>query len=275
MLEQLKYINHFGETYAFGKDGIFVDCNELHNYEWKITKKGNRIASLDTNVIKKKLPVVIICDSDTAGLAARNRLLEVVEKDTLAMKYGKVVIGDYYYKCFVTKSQKKDYLLSKRYMKLTLTLTTDFPFWVRENTILFRKAGTGGNGGSNLDYPHDYAFDYASGMSNKTLNNTGFVGTDFRMVIYGAASNPSLHISGHAYQVNCEIGSNEYLTIDSSTKKIYLTANDGTITNMFHLRSRDSYIFEPIPPGNNTVTWDGSWGFDITLLEERSEPRWT
>jgi alginate O-acetyltransferase complex protein AlgI len=34
-------------------------------------------------------------------------------------------------------------------------------------------------------------------------------------------------------------------------------------------------VFEKIPSGNNIVVWDGNWGFDITLFEERSEPKWT
>ena len=59
------------------------------------------------------------------------------------------------------------------------------------------------------------------------------------------------------------------------SKKIYVTAIDGTITNVFNLRSRDSYIFDKIAPGMSSVTWDGNFGVDITLLEERSEPKWT
>ena len=67
----------------------------------------------------------------------------------------------------------------------------------------------------------------------------------------------------------------EYLTIDSTTKKIFLTKNDGTIINQFNNRNRDSYIFEKIPAGSNVVTWNGDFAFDVILLEERSEPKWT
>ena len=45
------------------------------------------------------------------------------------------------------KSQKKNYLTTKRWMEVTLTLTSDFPFWVREETFVFRKNGEGGGGG--------------------------------------------------------------------------------------------------------------------------------
>ncbi len=273
MLEQLKYKNHVNEVFEFGKDGIFVDMNELHDYEWTVTKKGNRISSLDYAISKRKLPVVIICDTEAKGIAARNKLMEVVEKDVLAMKHGRIIIGDYYFRCFVTKSQKKNYLNTKRWMKITLTLTTDFPYWVKESTTAFGQNIKSGNEGTNLDFAFDYPFDFASTI--KAVNNTGFVGSNFRLVVYGACTNPAVYIAGHLYQVNCDVASNEYLTIDSVSKKIYLTANDGTITNVFKSRNKESYIFEKIPPGENAVIIEGEYGVDITLLEERSEPKWT
>lgn len=275
MLEQLKYKNHVNEVFEFGMDGIFVDMNELHDYEWTVTKRGNKIAALDYSISKRKLPVIIICDTEENGVAARNRLMEVVEKDVLAMQPGQIILGDYYFRCFVTKSQKSNYLTSKRYMTLTLTLTSDVPFWIREETFVFRKLAEDTSGGQNLDYSHDYPHDYFSGLGSKDLINTVFVGTNFRMIIYGACSNPAVYVGGHLYQVNCEVGENEYLTIDSVKKEIFLTANDGTVINVFNKRNRSSYIFEKIPSGQNAVMWEGKFGIDIILLEERSEPKWT
>lgn len=276
MLEQLKYKNHRNEVFEFGKDGIFVDTNELHDYEWTVTKKGNRIAALDREITKRKLPVVIICGTEAEGTAARNKLMEVVEKDVLAMKHGQIILGDYYFRCFVTKSQKKNYLISKRYMEITLTLTSDFPYWVKETTHRFMKVSeTAVEGGKNLDYNFDHPFDYFSNTGNTELNNTGFVATDFRMIIYGQCVDPAVYVNGHLYQVSCELAAGEYLTIDSVSKKIFMTANDGTTTNLFSKRNRESYIFEKIPSGMNAVIRGGDFGVDIILLEERSEPRWT
>lgn len=272
MLEQLKYKNHVNEVFEFGKDGIFVDTNELHDYEWTVTKKGRKISALDREVSKRKLPVVIICKTEEEGIAARNKLFEVVEKDVLAMQHGRIILGDYYFKCFVTQSQKKKYLASKRWMEATLTLTTDFPYWVKETTHSFRDTNVGG-AGQNFDMNYDFPHDFFSGSTQ--MNNTSFVGANFRMVIFGACSNPAVYVNGHLYQVNCDVGDSEYLTIDSVSKKVFLTASDGTTTNVFNLREKDSYIFEKIQSGINYVIIDGDFGVDITLLEERSEPKWT
>ena len=273
MLEQLKYKNHQNEVFEFGKDGIFVDTNDLHDYEWTVTQKGNRIAALDRVVSKRNLPITIICETEEKGVAARNKLLEVVEKDVLALQHGRIIIGDYYFRCFVTKSQKSEYLTNRRLMKLTLTLTSDFPYWVKETTSSF--GFLNGSTGDGLDFSHDIPYDFTSDVTVREVNNPGFVASNFRMIIYGACSDPSLMVNGHTYQVNCDLASGEYLTIDSASKKIFITAIDGTTTNVFGLRDRASYVFEKIAPGRNTVTWNGDFGFDITLLEERSEPKWT
>lgn len=275
MLEQLKYKNHQNEVFAFGKDGIFVNTNDLHDYEWKVTKKGNRISALTRQVSTRKLPIIILCETEEQGIKARNKLLEVVEKDVLAMRHGQIIIGSYYFRCFVTKSVKNDYLTTKRYITVDLTLTSDYPYWVKESRTAFRVDDGSGGTGIGLDFPFDYPFDFFSSMASTSLANTGFVATNFKMIIYGACSNPSIAINGHTYQVDCEVGTSEYLTIDSTTKKIFLTKNDGTTVNLFNNRNKESYIFEKIAPGTNSVTWTGSFGFDVILMEERSEPKWT
>lgn len=397
MLEQLKYKNHINEVFEFGKDGIFVNTNDLHDYEWDVTSKGNKISSFNRKIKTRKLPIVIMCDTEAEGIAARNKLFEVTEKDVLAKEPGQIIIGDYYYKCYVTKSQKKEYQISKRHMVANLTLTSDHPYWVKEatqsfgtaavaasgggdtltwdgniegldcfgnlyyrvsdaaptieearaggsfgitdgtasNTLAFDEShvlvqddvayfihmgdfsyilvvlqeiveggdtvkkgvyfmnygngthitsltisgytgfdGGGSDSGSGLDYPFDYAFDYLGGSVNADLNNTDFVESNFKLIIFGACSNPTINIAGHTYQVNCDIAENEYLTIDSVAKTITLTANDGTVTNKFSSRNRDSYIFQKIVAGKSAVTWEGDLRFDVILLEERSEPKW-
>lgn len=272
MLERLKYKNHVNEVIDFGKDGIFVNIGAVHDYEWKATSKGNLISKLSRGVQTRKLPVVIMCATEEEGIAARNKLFEVVEKDVLAMKHGQIIIGNYYFKCYVTKSTKSDYLRSKRHMELTLTLSSDYPYWVNESK---KSYGASSETGEGLDYPFDYAFDYFTDVASTTLNSPAFVPSNFKLIVYGACSNPAINIAGHTYQVDCTINEGEYLTIDSTTKKIYVTRNDGTTVNQFNNRNKDSYIFEKIQPGRNAVTWTGNYGFDVILMEERSEPKWT
>lgn len=275
MLEQLKYQNHANEVFEFGKDGIFVNISELYDYSWDVTNKNNRIASLDRSIVTKKLPITIICDTEEEGLKARNKLLEVAEKDVLAMQHGRIIIGDYYFRCFVTKSQKNNYLTTKRHMAVTLYLTSDFPYWVKETRhVISVLADDVSENTSGFDYSFEYPFDYLNDVANKAVINDDFASSNFRMIINGACVDPAIYIGDHLYQVYCTVNEGEYLTIDSTSKTIILTANDGTQTNVFNSRNKDSYIFEKIKSGKNDVSWSGTFTFEIIILEERSEPRW-
>ena len=274
MIEKLIYRNHMNEEISFGQGGIFVNSNDLHDYAWNYTSKNDRISAFKTGIVKKAIPVVIMCKSEEEGIKIRNKLFEIAEKDVLTMQYGHIIIGDYHLKCYVTGSKKSKYLVNKMYMVTSLTVVTDRPSWIKETTTTF---GYGqGSEGTNLDFNNDFPMDYTSNLLGKSLNNTGFIPSEFIMKIYGPCENPSVTIAGHEYQVNVSIESNEYLTIDSIEKTIVLTNKDGTKQNCFNLRNRESYIFEKIPSGLSGVsTSSGHFKFDVTLLEERSEPKWT
>ena len=90
MVETIVYKNHLNETFDFGKNGVFLNESELHDYSWNVTKKNNMIAAFDYAVSTRKFPVTIICASEAEGIARRNALFEVTEKDVLALEYGRL-----------------------------------------------------------------------------------------------------------------------------------------------------------------------------------------
>ena len=51
------------------------------------------------------------------------------------------------------------------------------------------------------------------------------------------------------------------------------TTAGGQKINAFDLRNKEESVFEQIPPGKLALDWSGTFGFDLTLYEERSEPR--
>ena len=42
--------------------------------------------------------------------------------------------------------------------------------------------------------------------------------------------------------------------------------------NLFNFRNKTDSIFAKIPGGNLTIAWDASFGVDITVFQEKSEP---
>lgn len=272
MLEKFQYINHMNESLDFGEDRLFVNENDLHDFAWEVASKNDRISGFKRGIVNKTIPILLKCNTEEEGVALRNRLFEVLEKDVLAVKHGKIILNGYYLECFAVESKKSEYLIHDSYMKVEVKISTDKPSWIKETSSLFNYGY--GSDGKNLDYNRDVPYDYTSNLIGKQLNNTNFVPSNFRLNIFGICGTPVVNIAGHPYKVSVTVEENEYLTIDSANKTIVLTKADGTQVNCFNLRDRDSYVFEKIPVGLCNVSCNGSFTFEIVLLEERSEPKW-
>lgn len=273
MFEKIRYVNHINEELKFGSGPLYVDSNDLHDFTWTIVSKNDRISGFKKGVVKKTIPVILKCDAGS-GAAWRNTVFEICEKDILAQKPGRLFVGNYYLKCYITASVKKDYLTSESYMKFNLIIQTDSPQWIKETAIAF-----GNNSASvtdYLDFPYDFAYDLKSELLANTIINTGFVASNFRITIYGFSSNPKIYIAGHEYSVEVVIQTGEYLIIDSTARTVTLYRVNGEAVNCYGKRNRDSYIFKKIPAGSSPIlSPDEFINFSVTLLDERSEPKWT
>ena len=269
MFEKLTYINHLNEEIVFGEGNILVSRNDIRDYEWGYETRYNKVLGFKRGISQKSLPVLVFGENKTA---IANRMFEVIEKDLLAGKAGKLYVGDYYLSGYFNASRKKDYN-DKYYLKTTLKFVTTQYHWIHESTFIFREGGGGSTSGL-LDYPHPYPFDYVSNTDIKNFTNTGFVPSDFIIRIYGSVTNPSVIINGDVHRVYCELRGNEYLDINSMDKTIIRTTGSGAKVNEFANRDTQSYIFEKIPTGDCSVVINPTCNVDITLLEERSEPAW-
>jgi hypothetical protein len=273
MLEKFSYTNSFNERLDFGQDCLFVNENDLRDFAWQITSRNNKISGFKKGIVQKTIPVILKCSSEDEGIFMRNRIFEVFEKDILANKHGKIHIGNYYLRCFITGIKKAQYLISKQYMVLTLTVQTDYPAWVKETTTM-HSLGTS-SVQTFLDYPHDFPFDFRNPTISGTITNIGITPCNFISTIFGEVGNPAMFIGNHKYSVDVYVGVNEHLTIDSVNKTVILTRENGEQVNCFNDRDRDFYIFEKIPTGTIPVTsMNERLQFNLTLLEERSEPKW-
>ena len=119
-----------------------------------------------------------------------------------------------------------------------------------------------------------YDFDYDLEEMIEVIENDCIDKANFELTFYGPAQNPSVMVGDHVYELLTELEEGEYATVNSLTKKILQYDMYGNVENIFHLRSRDSYIFEKIPEGTTTISRDKNLKVDITLFDERGEPEW-
>lgn len=276
MLDQFIYEDHIGRRFVGLDNGVYANYNELRDYTWSYDTINSRISRFYRSPEERKIPLVFCGANEAEAIEARNRLHDLTETDIEALIPGKIYIGDYYINGWINASAKSEYLIAKRYCNIEYTLISDDPTWYKENLHVF-PAGMDEmvSTGDGADYPYDYMHDYAFSQSGQRVICDSIRDSGFRMRIYGTAIDPVINIGGNTYKINGSIAAGESLLIDSLTKTITLTTTTGNNINWFDKRSRDSYIFAPIPAGQNNVIWNGSFGFDLTVIEKRSEPKWT
>ncbi len=273
MLEKFVFENHLGQRFEGLPNGVYLNPSDLRDYSWNFDTINGRISRFYKGVTSRKIPLVVHCKSPAEAVAVMNRLHELAEADVVENIPGRIYVGDYYTNGFVTGSAKSEWRREHKHCKIELTLTSDDPAWYNEQAhSFFPSDGAGFIGG--FDYPYDYPTDYALSMNGRKIVCNSVGSSAFRLQIYGEATNPAVIINGHKYTVNGTIGKGESLLIDSLRKTITLTTANGQKVNWFDNRGREDYIFEPLQAGQSTVTWSGSFGFVLTVVEKRSEPKW-
>lgn len=250
----------------------------LLDYDWKFASSSNagifggKITAFSRNVEKYALDFSIASNSKEMFTKALDHLLEVTEKDVLALTPGRLYVDDYYILCYIHGDKKTKWERLIESMDGTLSIVSPYPIWCKETKYTFSKDRES----TSVDgrYPYGYPYDYASMFNKENIINTHYAPNGFRMIIYGPCENPAVYIGGNSYQVHTEILKNEYVVIDSREKTVSLMKNTGVRKNIFNSRNKESNIFKAIPPGNNTIVWEGEFWFDLVIITERSAPKW-
>lgn len=267
------YENHLGQRFDGSANGVYLNQSDLRDYGWDYSTINGKITSFRRGLKERSIPLVVHGATADEATAAKNRLHEIAEADIMAVIPGKIIVGDYYTTGFIKASAKANYMRLQKHAKITLTLLSDDPAWYRDETHSFFLSSGDVAPVEGMGYPYDYPYDYA-GTKARTINCDSVGSNAFRMRIYGPAVNPSVSIGGHIYAINGTIAAKESLLIDGQKKTITLTRADGSKVNWFSARNRESYVFQEIPPGQHTVSWNETFGFDLTIIEKRSEPKW-
>lgn len=275
MLDRFIYENHLGQRFDSLANGVFLNYSTLRDYQWSHETINDRISRFYRPITNKKMPLVIVGKTEAEAMHAQNTLLDIAEVDIAAVKPGKLYINGYYTYGWISGSVKSDFLMTKRHAKNSLTFVSDSAWYKETKHVFAAGMDSGISNGAGTDYPYDYRYDYAQTASGRIITCGGVGDSAFKLRIYGQATSPAVSVNGHQYRVNGTVNPGESLLIDSANRTITLTTASGTPINWFDKRDRQHYIFQPIKPGMNTITWVGTFGFDLTVVEERSEPKWT
>lgn len=271
----IRYVNSEGVEVILNKEPYKVLVSDLTDYDNVEIESNGKIAGFVKEITERKLNIDIISSSKETTQELCNKLNAVFEKDIYNDVAGKIYINDYYMRCFI-KSCKKSKRGNGVIRSYEYTLITDYPFWIKETTYQYLAEPPEAVKYTDLEtgimFP-EFPFDFAPVRGEKILGNQSFTDSNFIMTIYGFVESPQVSIAGHPYRVGTTVYEGERLVIDSKKGTVKKIGRLGEVVDCYNARQKDYSVFQKIPPGLNVFQWSGGFGIDITLFDERSEPK--
>lgn len=257
---------------------VVEDITTLFGKEWKheatenVNTNRKKLERFYRTGVSKKITLQVYADTKAEFDEMLDRLNEITDIDIIEQKPGKLWVGDYYLECFITELDPKDYDDIFYTVDVDATIEAFTPYWINKSTYTFHSYGITSN--YNKRYPGRYPYRYANGLTSNYLVNPNYTPSNFQMIIYGPIVNPQITVGINTYLVNIVLEEGEYLLIDSRNKTITKFLKNGEKVNAYHNRQKGKEFFEKIRTGRQMVQWTGKFDFDITVIEERSIPKW-
>lgn len=268
-----KYVNHLNKEVDLNKGPYRMLLSDLLDYKWSYTKNSNEITGFTRGISTKKVEIDVLGNSLKSSRALENDLTDIFEADITAMIPGRIYVDEYYLQCYIY-SNKKTRWESGVVVNCEYGLVTDRPVWIKKINKEYR-VGTSETASTGLDYPYDFPHDFSSARSgNATLVIDNVADNDYEMIIYGPCTDPVVYINGYPYQVYDNLSANEHIIVRSADHTVTKYLSNGTTKDLYNFRGKIQSIFKKIPSGKLSIIWSGTFGFDLTIFAERSEPKW-
>ena len=214
---------------------------------------------------------------DFTDLAECDRARGIFDRDVASGTPGTLSSGGWSQRAYIVKSEPSD-----RYhgwVRADITVLLLDGAWSMPHASSFEPSSLASDYGKAYDY--GYPYDYGPPAPARSVEVPGTVPGPFRLVIWGRAVQPSITIGGNVYSFDISVPAGGYLLVDTLHEPVVeLVTADGIRTDAFDAARRGgglgsgSYAFEPIAPGSHLVSWDDSFGFDLTAYQLESEIPW-
>ena len=290
------YENNRGQRINLSEHPYYLDIEPLLDYQWSYSQKekrrGNIIAGFAKDIQSMDLTLNILARETRRRDEAIDEFNNLIEADIYDGIAGKIWLNDWYTRGYIISSQNTKWQYGKPIVQKKVKLVREQENWyhsvrignfgnteqeeafnfVEDEIKTFERYE--GDGVSLLE-GYNYEFDYMADIqSQQRISNPNATPCEFIISIQGYVNRPVVQIGENVIAVDVEVPHGANLQVDSSAKTAILTLADGTMINVFGARDPDYYLFARIPSGNNIVTWNGSYMWEVKMLEERSEPRW-
>lgn len=267
------YISSAGNTYQLhSKNGVLHKRLPYRSWSWKPRttelEQGVRVSGF-TRAAAQYKSELLFYGSVEEQTELINDMHDDFEGDMRRKKTGRIIVEGQYLDCYVIGVDARH---NNGVTTDNIQIYAPYPYWMQEQKIVLDASAV--TGGEFLDFPYDFEYDFTAPVMGRKIVKSDFpFDSEFQMVIYGLAVNPQITINGYSYTLYATIPQGAYVIIDSKQKSIMMYNVNGTRTDLFNFRNKTESIFQKIPAGDLDIAWDSSYGVDITVFRERSEPK--
>ena len=205
--------------------------------------------------------------------ATLNGMTDVFERDIFSQTPGKLFVNEEYLNCYIIASNVGDWTLAGNGVSVELTVMAEKPLWIKEELLSYGTFTAGSATGFILPTAIPFRFTSNTGIRQLIVDHHSSVLAEISL--FGPFVNPSFSIGEQIYQVNGTLLAGERFVINQLDKTVIKVTNSGEVINCFNLRSKTYSVFEPIPAGENILTYSGEFAISINLFYERGEPQWS
>lgn len=247
----------------------------LYDWEYEVDYEQKEAGRTLYGFVKNAKEYEMILDftgSRQERREALEKFREITEVDMYKKKPGKLQLNGCYLECFIIGAEHSTEEGNYRTVRKKAKIFALYPFWTIEDTQNFWKSDTKVSGAKK--YKYRYPYRYGGNAGKGYLINRNITDTNFVIRIYGPTANPQIKINGHPYLVNETLSEGEYIRAESRNNTIVKVSQTGEETKIFDKRQKGITFFKKIPPGTLLVEWTGGFTFNVTLYEERNEPKW-
>lgn len=270
------YMNHRGIKLNLVTRPYFLQTGALFDSKWgyesiALLSGGSKIKKFFREMRSIPLTLSIDATDDDTYVQAVNHFHDATDIDVINSNPGRLYVGDYYLLGFFVDTTVDEWEYGISCQDRELNFLVPNPVWRKDVEYRFFPIWNVGEY-EYLDMPYDMLYDLYPDASYQTVNNKYDKACEFTMTIQGPVSNPSIIIGNHLYEVLANVYDGEYMLIDSEQGTVKRITNNGTEINLYNSRNKQSSLFQKIPPGMSSVSWNQTFNFNIILHQERSEP---
>ena len=279
----IKYIDSDKKEYDLLNPRFRLKSGNFHKINWKYVGLARQYGVVIERFEKE--PVVLeLVFSIKGEIAERKNNLDQIhasmERDKIKKVPGRIVWQNSYLEGYfmdsITYPEKNNTTANET------TFLAPYPFWITEQKIEVKPISNTAAVSEDAEvktYPYTYPYRYPLLQTETNAYIDHYTESDFKMVVFGPTTSVLINIAGHPYEVNYPLEAGEYMVIDSrpntpKEEKLYVVRTNGTKESIFNYRSTENSVFKKVPPGQVKIDYARTYGMELIIYKERSEPSW-